>query len=60
MNIIEYVFISNKYPMDKNEYLKLTKAKIHNRNSKKLLIKQINNFYDVAKNYKQRKHKYNV
>ena len=46
--------------MDKNEYLKVAKAKIHNKNSKKLLINQINNFYDVAKNYKQRKHKYNV
>ena len=46
--------------MDKNEYLKIVKAKIHNKNSKKLLVNQINNFYDVDKNYKQRKHKYKV
>ena len=46
--------------MDKNEYLKLTKAKIHNGNSKKLLINQINNFYYVLENYKPRKHKYKI
>ena len=60
VNILEYVFISNKFPMEKNEYLKIVKSKIHNKNSKKLLINQINNFYDVAENYKKRKHKYNV
>jgi hypothetical protein len=46
--------------MDKKEYLKLTEIKIHNKNSKKILKKQINNFYDVAENYKERKHKYSV
>ena len=46
--------------MDKKEYLKLTEIKIHNKNSKKLLKKQINNFYDAAENYRKRKHKYSV
>ena len=46
--------------MDKNEYLKLVKSKLHNRNSKKLLINQINNFYEIAYNYKKKKHKYKV
>jgi len=46
--------------MDKKEYLKIVKSKIHNKNSKKLLINQINNFYDVTENYRKRKHKYNV
>ena len=53
VNILEYVFISNKFSMDKNEYLKIVKSKIHNKNSKKLLVNQINNFYDVAENYKK-------
>ena len=44
--------------MDKAEYLKLTKAKIKNKNSKQLLINQINNFYDIVDNCKPRKHKY--
>jgi hypothetical protein len=46
--------------MDKNEYLKLAKSKLHNRNSKKLLINQINNFYKVVDECKKRKHKYKV
>ena len=46
--------------MDKTEYLKLTKAKIKNKNSKELLIKQINNFYYVLENYRPRKHKYKI
>ena len=46
--------------MDKKEYLKLTETKIHNKNSKNLLKKQINNFYDVLENYKPRKHKYKI
>ena len=46
--------------MDKAEYLKLTKAKIKNKNSKQLLINQINNFYCVLENYKPRKHKYKI
>ena len=46
--------------MDKNEYLKLTKAKVHNKDSKQLLLNQINNFYYVLENYKPRKHKYSV
>lgn len=46
--------------MDKNEYLKLTKSKLHNRNSKRLLINQINNFYKVVDECKKRKHKYKV
>lgn len=46
--------------MDKNEYLKLSKASLHNKNSKKLLINQINNFYEIANNYKKRKHRYKI
>ena len=44
--------------MDKNEYLKLAKSRLYNRNSKKLLVNQINNFYDIVDNCKPRKHKY--
>lgn len=46
--------------MDRTEYLMLTKAKIKNKNSKKLLINQINNFYSILENYKLRKHKYKI
>jgi len=46
--------------MDKNEYIKLAKASLHNKNSKKLLINQINNFYEIANNYKKRKHRYKI
>ena len=46
--------------MDRTEYLMLTKAKIKNKNSKKLLINQINNFYSILENYKHKKHKYKV
>jgi len=46
--------------MDRTEYLMLTKAKIKNKNSKKLLINQINNFYYILENYKPRKHKYKI
>ena len=46
--------------MDKNEYLKLAKSRLHSRNSKKLLISQINNFYRVEDECKKRKHKYKV
>ena len=46
--------------MDKEGYLKLTEIKIHNKNSKNLLKKQINNFYDIAESYRKRKHKYSV
>lgn len=46
--------------MDKNEYLRLTKANIHNKNSKQLLINQIDNFYEVLNNYKNKKHKYKI
>lgn len=46
--------------MDKNEYLKLAKISLHNKNSKKLLINQINNFYEIANNYKKRKHRYKI
>lgn len=46
--------------MNQNEYLKLAKTKIHNRNSKKLLISQIDKFYSILKNYKPKKHKYKI
>ena len=46
--------------MDKNEYLKLTKANIHNKNSKQLLINQIDNFYEILNTYKSKKHKYKI
>ena len=46
--------------MDKNEYLKLTKANMHNKNSKQLLINQINDFYEVLDTYKCKKHKYKI
>ena len=46
--------------MDKNEYLKLAKIKLHNKNSKKLLVNQIYNFYDIVDNCKSRKHRYKV
>lgn len=46
--------------MDRTEYLMLTKAKIKNKNSKKLLINQINNFYSILENYKHKKHKYKI
>lgn len=46
--------------MDKNEYLEHIKANIHNQSSKQLLINQINNFYEVLNNYKNKKHKYKV
>lgn len=46
--------------MDRNEYLKLAKSRIHNKNSKKLLVNQINNFYDIVDNCKKRKHGYKV
>jgi len=46
--------------MDKNEYLKLTRANIHNKDSKQLLINQINNFYEVVEKYKNKQHNYKV
>ena len=46
--------------MNKIEYLELTKFKIKNKNSRQLLINQINNFYYVLENYKQRNHKYKI
>ena len=46
--------------MNKNEYIKLTKSKLHHRKSKQLLINQIDNFYSILKSCKPRKHKYKV
>lgn len=46
--------------MDKNKYLELARSRIHNRNSKKLLVNQINNFYKILDECKKRKHNYKV
>ncbi|MBR6908659.1 hypothetical protein IKN40_09690 [bacterium] len=42
----------------KSEYNKIVKSNIKNKESKAILLKQIENYYDVLENYKPRKHSY--
>lgn len=46
--------------MNKNEYIEMVNSKDINNKSKKLLKKQIENFYYTLKNYRPKKHKYKV
>ena len=42
----------------KSEYIKIVKSNIKNKESKAILLKQIENYYNVLENYKPRKHGY--
>ena len=46
--------------MNKNEYIEMVNSKDIRNKSKKLLKKQIENFYYTLENYKPKKHKYKV
>ena len=42
----------------KSEYIKIVKSNIKNKESKAILLKQIENYYEIIDNYKPRKHSY--
>ena len=46
--------------MNKEECIEVVNSKDLSKNSKKLLKKQIENFYYTLENYKPKKHKYKV
>ena len=53
--------IKNKeYEMNKENYIKITKEKLKNDNSKEIMIKQIESYYNAKDNYKLPKHKYEI
>lgn len=44
----------------KEKYIEISNRELTNNNSKKILINQINKYYDAIKTYKQEKNKYNI
>ena len=42
--------------MNKENYIEIINEKIKNKNSKQIMINQINNYYDSKANYKKKKH----
>ena len=44
--------------MNKENYIEIINEKIKNKNSKQIMINQINNYYDSKANYKKKKHNY--
>ena len=43
--------------MNKENYIEIINEKIKNKNSKQIMINQINNYYDSKANYKKKKHR---
>ena len=46
--------------MSKEEYIKIVNDKMNNDNSKNIMIKQINEYYDILEKYKLQNHNYNI
>ena len=46
--------------MNKENYIEIINEKIKNKNSKQIMINQINNYYDSKANYKKKKHNYKI
>ena len=46
--------------MNKKEYIEKINSSDLNQISKNLLLRQVENFYELENNYKQKKHKYKV
>ena len=46
--------------MDKQDYIDIVNDKMYNDNSKNIMIKQINEYYDILEKYKLQNHNYNV
>lgn len=46
--------------MIKEDYIKIVNDKINNINSKNIMIKQINEYYDILEKYKPNNHKYKI
>ena len=46
--------------MKRQNYIEIINEKIKNKNSKQIMINQINNYYDSKANYKKKKHNYKI
>lgn len=46
--------------MNKNDYVKIAKSKIKKRNAKKIIVNQIENYYNVIEFYKTKENQYKI